>query len=133
MIDHTCPSCGQLIRSSDHLAGFSINCPHCRAARVQVPEQSTVSAAEVRAAAQSPAGVESYPRRSGRCFLCDRIEEIDTCYLRVNKRSVGVNRYTDRWVTLRCAACDRCYRGLRGLRWFRLGWALFGFFGFPAV
>ncbi len=146
MIDHRCPNCDRVIRSSDHLAGVSILCPHCHSTKVEVPEHSTVGPrthpsekADRERPAAAPVREYEEPRpeirasRSVSCFVCGEVADGDTAYLRVNKRTVGAGRYTDRWITLRCSCCDRCYDRLRGLFWFRIGWALFGFIAFPAL
>src|SRR5258705_898 len=99
MIDHHCPNCDQLIRSADHLAGFSILCPHCRGVKVRVPEQSTARPTPAqptetadRATPAPAAIVPRYdepaehppPRSVRRCFVCGELAEADTVYLRVN-------------------------------------------------
>jgi hypothetical protein len=139
MIDHRCPNCDQLIRSSPHLAGLAILCPHCRSVKVQVPDQPAPQLA-AGTAPNEPAvprhdsrPPEPRARSVRRCFVCREMAEAEVYYLRVNKGSVGVGTYRAQWINLRCPCCDRCYGKLRGLLWFRLGWALFGFFGFPLV
>jgi hypothetical protein len=143
MIRHRCPNCELVIDSSAELAGLEVLCPHCRSARVEVPATSQVADAkhrqEERQAAYDngtptrAAAGEAAPAARGRCFVCDREDEVRPWYVRVNKRNVAASSYNDRWVHLRGPVCAGCVTGLRGLTRFRLIVGLLVFLVFPVL
>jgi hypothetical protein len=79
-------------------------------------------------AANWPRLIESKRIESKRCDLCDRAgTDIDTCYIRLTRFSVGIGRVSERWANILCSRCRSCYRKGRHITLVRVFAAMFMF------